>query len=56
MTATNRGKPLPWKLRDEIQRLRQIDRLPIREVARQLGVSKTTVVAYGPEGLRADEK
>jgi response regulator of citrate/malate metabolism len=42
-----RGKPLPFYLREEIKSRRESE--TVREVAKQLNVSKTTVVKYKPK-------
>lgn len=39
-----RGKPLPYQLREEIKSRRE--RESVRDVAKQLNVSKTTVQKY----------
>lgn len=44
----NRGSPLPWSTRMEIQRLR-LDGETVREAAAAVGVSKTTACKYGPK-------
>lgn len=44
------GKPLPWSLREAIQRL-LADGNKVAEVARQLGVSRPTVYRYGGKCL-----
>lgn len=41
----NRGKPLPFALREQIQQRRQCE--PVRKVAQALSISKTTVQKYG---------
>jgi len=41
-----RGKPLPFQTREEIKARRASE--TVREVARQLQVSKTTVQKYKP--------
>lgn len=43
----NRGKPLAWTTREEIQRLR-LDGETVREVARRVGVNKDTACKYSP--------
>lgn len=40
-----RGKPIPFSMREEIKSRR--DESTVREVAKNLGVSKTTVQKYG---------
>lgn len=41
----NRGKPLAWTTREEIQRLR-LDGETVRDVARIVGVNKDTASKY----------
>ena len=43
--STNRGRPLPFSVREKIKALRV--ETPVRKVAEQLQVSKTTVQKYG---------
>ncbi len=44
-----RGKPLPWKLREEIKHLRYFCGLTVRQIATALGVNKETVCRYAPK-------
>lgn len=44
MTDTNRGRPLPWRVREEIKRLTTEN--PKARVARELGLSRNTVAKY----------
>jgi hypothetical protein len=53
---TNRGRPLPWKLRDEIRRLRIDEGLAVREVARLVGVNPDTVSKYAPTKFPTDRR
>lgn len=43
----NRGKPLPFRLREQIKQRRAWE--TVREVAKALRISKTTVQKYKPK-------
>lgn len=42
--STNRGRPLPWAIREEIKRLAA--EMSKARVARELGIARDTVAKY----------
>lgn len=46
---SNRGKPLPWSVREEIKRLAAD--MSLSKVARELGVARDTVRKYAGRSL-----
>lgn len=45
----DRGKPIPFSMRQEIKEARQQRREPVRQVAERLGVGTATVQKYGKQ-------
>ena len=46
---TNRGRPLPWALRERIKELLAGGDFTVAAVAREVGVSRVTVMKYRPK-------